>query len=289
MSQKKLQQEIEKGFPQSIYLLTAADAFLLYDALVQIKQWSGTDPFVLEVIDLASSENGPTVSDIIDILCTAPFLVTRKIIVIQNLQKLHKKEAKNLEAYCLHPASGTLLIMLCEGASVKIFEPEILKRITTISLSVSPRDIPAWVKAKALTKGITLGDSAVETIISEVGTDLGLLHAELEKLAAAGVSGDVSAAVLKNIIYSGAEYGAFDLTQALDRRDAKTVFRLYENIRASSDPYMLLGAINWHFAVHRRQRTHDKSLFFALHEADVDIKSSHHCVIERLLYSLTKK
>ncbi len=67
----------------------------------------------------------------------------------------------------------------------------------------------------------------------------------------AGLSGEVSETVLKEIVYSGAEYGAFDLINALDRRDARTVFRLYENVRKTSDPYMLLGAFNWHFSSRR--------------------------------------
>lgn len=288
MNRKKLQSEIDCGFPQPVYLLTATDAFLLYDALARIKEWSGTDPFALEVIDLAFADDCPTIAGIVDILCTVPFLAARKTVIIRNLQKLPKKEAKKLEDYFAQPSASTLLIMLHEGASPKVFEPAVLKGIRTIALSVSDRDIPEWVKSQARSKGITLGDRAVETLVTEVGTDLGLLHAEVEKLAMAGLSGEVSEDVLKEIVYSGAEYGAFDLINALDRRDARTVFRLYENVRKTSDPYMLLGAFNWHFSGRRGRVPRGKSVFAALHEADVAIKSSHQCVIEHLLYSLTR-
>lgn len=289
MSRKQLLLEIERGFPQHVYLLTASDPYLLYEALQLIKSWSGTDPFALEVIDFAFADDCPTVAGIVDILCTVPFLAARKTVIIRNLQKLPKKEAKKLEDYCAEPSSSTLLIMLHEGAAPKIFEPVLLKRITTLPLSIADRDIPGWVKEQARAKGISLSDRAVETLVTEVGTDLGLLHAEVEKLAMAGLTGDVSDAVLKEIVYSGAEYGAFDLINALDRHDARVVFRLYENVRKTSDPYMLLGAMNWYFSSRRGRAPRGRSIFAALHEADIAIKSSHQCVIEHLLYSLTRK
>lgn len=289
MSQKQFTAEIERGFPHGIYLLTASDAYLLYDALQQIKAWSGTDPFALEVIDLAFADDCPTIAGMVDILCTVPFLAARKTVIIRNLQKLPKKDAKKLEDYCSEPSPSTLLIMLHEGASPKLFDASVLRSIKSIPLSISDRDIPDWVKAQARGKGITLSDRAVETLVAEVGTDLGLLHAEVEKLAMAGLAGDVSDAVLKEIVYSGAEYGAFDLINALDRRDARAVFRLYENVRKTSDPYMLLGAMNWHYSNRRERVARGTSIFALLHEADIAIKSSHQCVIERLLYSLTRK
>ncbi len=70
-----------------------------------------------------------------------------------------------------------------------------------------PTVISRMVKNQARSKGITLGDQAVETLVTEVGTDLGLLHAEVEKLAMAGYPAS-ERNVLKEIVYSGAEYGA---------------------------------------------------------------------------------
>lgn len=289
MSRKQFRTEIERGFPQSVYLLTASDAYLLYEALQQVKAWGGTDPFALEVVDFAFSDDCPTVAGLVDILCTVPFLSSRKTVIVRNLQKIPKKEAKKLEDYCLQPSPSTLLILLHEGASPKVFEASALRTIKTIPLTVSDAEIPGWVKEQALSKGITLSDQAVETLVTEVGTDLGLLHAEVEKLAMAGVSGDVSDATLKEIVYAGAEYGAFDLTAALDRRDARGVFRLYESVRKTTDPYMLLGAFNYHFSSRRGRVPRGVSIFSALHEADFAIKSSRNCVIEHLLYSLTRK
>jgi DNA polymerase-3 subunit delta len=289
VSQKQLKAEIERGFPQHIYLLTASDAYLLYDALQQIKAWSGTDPFALEIIDFAFSDDCPTVAGLVDILCTVPFLAARKTVIVRNLQKMPKKEAKKLEDYCSQPSPSTLLIMLHEGASPKLFEPGTLRNIKTIPLNVADADIPAWVKGQAQRKGMTLSDRAVETLVTEVGTDLGLLHAEVEKLAMAGITGDVSDEVLKEIVYAGAEHGAFDLTSALDRRDARGVFRLYENVRKTTDPYMLLGAFNYHFTSRRGRVPQGTSIFAALHEADFAVKSSRSYVIEHLLYSLTRR
>jgi DNA polymerase III delta subunit len=115
------------------------------------------------------------------------------------------------------------------------------------------------------------------------GTDLGMLSAEIEKLACFVSDHTIDVADLRGIIYSGAGYNAFDLLDALKKNDAKEVFRILESVTKNQEPQMLLGALNYYYGPRGRAGTTR-----LLHEADLAIKTSHRYVIEDLLVKLLK-
>ncbi|HSW64058.1 MAG TPA: DNA polymerase III subunit delta [Dissulfurispiraceae bacterium] len=287
MSQKQFHQELEKGLPDSRYLLTASDAFLLYDALNDIRRvFGGEDPFAVEVFDLGFPEDCPPLSAVVDILRTIPFFASRKTAVIRNLQKLSKKDASKIEDYLLSPSPSTVLIMLHEGPIPKVLGSAALKSVKAISLSIPERDIPVWLLERAQAKGADLTPRAVDYLISAVGTDLGLLHAEIDKVQHAGARGKIDVDTIREVVYAGAEFGTFDLINALDAGDLRKTFRRHESVKRTADPLIILGALNWHYT--KRGGRAGASVMPLLHEADISIKSSHQHVIENLLYRLVK-
>jgi DNA polymerase III delta subunit len=184
--------------------------------------------------------------------------------------------------------------MLCEGAANDVFDSSLMNSVKSIALSVTEREIPAWINEKAGQKGIRFSPAAIEYLITFAGTDLGMLHSEIAKFALGEAGHVLDVDDVKAVVYSGAEYGAFDLTNALARKDAAEVFRIYENLERSMEPQMLLGALNWQYsggARGRGQALDRKKLdkvFTLLHEADLAVKTSHSHVIEDLLIKLLK-
>jgi DNA polymerase III delta subunit len=100
---------------------------------------------------------------------------------------------------------------------------------------------------------------------------------------------------VRGVVYAGAEYGAFDLVNALTKKDAKAVFRIYENMSRTTEPQMLLGALNWQYSssyARAKMQGLDKNklgrVFALLHEADMAVKTSHSHVMDDLLVKLLK-
>jgi DNA polymerase-3 subunit delta len=300
MSIKQFQQELSKGLPSPVYLLYSSEDFLLYEALSAVKgRQNDADVFNFDVYDIKSPDDNTPMEQIIDILNTLPFLSERRTVVIKNVQKLPKADTRKLEGYLASPSPATLLVMLHEGASPKLFDPATLKNVHTVALSIPEREIPLWIKMNAKKRGITLTDQAIEYLINFVGTDLGMLYAEIEKLSCLDTSRAIEKDDIKGTIYSGADYNAFDLVDALKRRNAREVFSILENVVRNQDPQMLLGAINYqysrqyssHAAAHKSSEKASAGsfeVFRLLHEADADIKSSHKFVIESLLFKLLR-
>jgi DNA polymerase-3 subunit delta len=296
LSLKQFQQESEKGFPSPVYLLHSTESFLLYEALTVLNDLF-RDPATLnfETIDMASSDEKLPAEKIIDILNTLPFLADRKTVVLRNVQKWTKKEAQKFSEYLKSPSPSSLLVMLFEGTSPDIFDQSIMKSVKSIALSVNEREIPQWIGDRAGKRGISFTPGAIEYLISVAGTDLGMLHAEIEKFSSNETSRKIDVDEVRGIVYAGAEYGAFDLVNALSRKDSRGVFRIYENISRTMEPQMLLGALNWQYSSsYARAKMHgiDKDklgrIFALLHEADMAVKTSHSHVMEDLLVKLLK-
>jgi DNA polymerase III delta subunit len=169
-----------------------------------------------------------------------------------------------------------------------------MKNIRSIALSVSEREIPAWINEKAAQKKIRFTPEAIEYLITFAGTDLGMLYSEIEKFSMSETGRVVDVADVRAVVYAGAEYGAFDLINALNRKDASEVFRIYENLERTMEPQMLLGALNWQYSGGGRGRgpSMDKkktdTVFALLHDADLAVKTSQSHVMEDLLIKLLK-
>jgi DNA polymerase-3 subunit delta len=295
MSIRQFQQELSRGMPAPVYLLYSSEDFLLYEAISAIKeQFSDAVGFNFDTYDIKSPDDTIPVEQIVDIVNTMPFISARRIVVIHNVQKLAKKDVQKLDAYLLNPAGTALLVMLHTGAAPKLFGAAASESIKTIALTVQEKDIPLWIKEQAKGKKVRLTDSAVEYLITMAGTDLGMLSAEIEKLACFISDRVIDVADLRSIIYPGAEYTAFDLLDALKRKDAKEVFRIFESVTKNQEPQMLLGALNYYYGRQGSvyQQKYPSGPFQTiklLHEADIAIKTSHKYVIENLLVKLLAK
>ncbi len=291
MSIRQFQQELSKGFPSPAYLFYSSDDFMLYEAKTTIKDKHHSDAFNFDVFDVKSPDNKP-MEQIIDILNTMPFLSGRRVVIIENIQKLSKKDIKKLEEYLTNPANTSLLIMLFEGASPRLFDASVIKNIKEISLNVLEKDIPSWIRETAKRKGIEFTDRAIEYLIICVGTDMGMLYSEIEKFSSWNAD-KIDIDDVKGMVYAGAEYSAFDLINALKKRDAAEVFRIFESMGKNTESQMLLGALNWQYAniqgkSHHKDEGFFRMVFKLLHEADASIKTSRSYVMEDLFVKLLK-
>lgn len=289
MSIQQFRQELSHGLPSPAYLLTAPDAFILYEAMDLVREANqAAESFNMDIFDLKSDDPRP-VEEIVTALNTLPFMLDRRVVLIRNIQKLAKKDAKRLEEYLKAPSPTTLLVMLFEGTGPKIFDPAVLKAIKVIPLAVSERELPAWIAERAKGRGIELTRRAVEYLLNSVGADMGLLSSEIEKIATSMGKGTVDLSDIRETVYAGAEYTAFDLIEALKRKDSREVFRIFEKLSKSVEPQMLLGALNWHCSMMRSRQGEGTETFRLLHEADAAIKRSRSFAIEELLVRLLQK
>ncbi len=289
MSLKNFYNELSKGFPSPVYLISSMDDYLLYECQALIKENIGAlDPLNFSLHDLDTSDGGASVKEIVAELNTLPFFGQKRTVILKNLQKIPKKDIKKLAEYIVNPSDFTLLIMLSTGEYKKIFESQTLKKIKIISIQMD--NLPLWIQEKAKRKGIEISPEAIECLIGTAGDDLCMLNSEIEKLSLLGKK-SIDIADIKDIVYGGIEFSAFDLAKALQRRDEKSIFRIYECLQKNTDPNVILGALNWHYRNQYDRAGQDTKLkyndiFRLIHEADVAQKSSSPNAVETLLIKI---
>jgi DNA polymerase III delta subunit len=279
VSYRNFLDEVKKGMPAAAYLLSSSDPFLHTEATASILNLvpPGERDFNFHAFDLMNTGVIPF-EHILDVVNTVPFFAGRKFVVIENFQKLPKKDLKKLGHYLLNPAATSVIVLLYAGAAKKEVK-DAVPGVKQIVLDVSERDIPAWVRLKAKAKVVEMTDGAVEYLIGTIGTDLGLLSSEIDKCALIGKA-TVEKEDIMDVVESKRTYNAFALIDAIRAKDVERAFRIYSVLRETEEPYSLLGALNWQFgrffadSGSPGDRDYYRDVFDALQKADMGIKSS---------------
>lgn len=279
MSYRNFLDEIKKGLPLPAYLLAASDPFLHTEARSLIRDLvpAGERDFNFQVFDLISSD-AVSFDQIMDVLNTMPFFAGRKFVVVENFQKMLKKDLKKLGQYLERPSESSVLVLLNAGAMKKDIQQG-LKNLKSVSLDISEREIHTWLKVKAGAKGIVLSDSAADYLLGTIGPDLGLLSSELDKCMLIGKP-TVNREDIIEITEGKRTYNAFALVDAIRARDADRALKIYRVLRDTEEPYSLIGALNWQYAKSfaGKDTPEDKKYYYkvfsVLNRADLDIKSS---------------
>ncbi|MBI5102597.1 MAG: DNA polymerase III subunit delta [Nitrospirae bacterium] len=281
MSFKAFADELKKGLPERNYIFASSDPFLHAEAISGIRRLVPPDEigFNLQVFDLLDLKEGALTFDrILDELNTVPFFSGRKFVVICNSNKLIKKDLKKLEPYLEDPSQTSTLIMLHAGPLKKETKDQ-FKKIKAISLDINESEVPLWLKSRAAEAGVRLSGKAVEYLIGTIGTDLGLLAAELEKCSLIGKP-EITDSDISEIIEGRRTYNAFALIDAIRQKDRDKVFRIYRILQQTEEPYGLLGALNWQYSRFVADKTTSADrryyceVFRELNRADREIKSS---------------
>ncbi|OGW58392.1 MAG: DNA polymerase III subunit delta [Nitrospirae bacterium RBG_16_43_8] len=280
MSIKTFLLEIDKGLTSPAYLLYADNEYMIEEALSSVKNTIPETemPFNYNVFDMDSADSIPTAEEITDTLNTVSFFGSRRYVVVRNLQKISAKEFKKFQSHIANPSPNSVLLMSYTGTLKKEMK-ESTKGLKTICLDIRENDMPVWIKEKIGQKGITINDDAAGYLIGVVGNDIGLLSAEVEKLASFG-NETITISGIKEIIEGSRDYSVFDLTNALREKNIEKVFRIYRTLSETTEPYNFLGAINWHYskmslqANDTHQRKDFSRAFELLNDADIQIKTS---------------
>jgi len=278
MSIKHFILEIGKGLTSPAYFLYAEDAYLLKEAGLMAGELvpETEKDFSFNIFDLDGIDEIPPFEQILDVVNTIPFMGKRRVVVLENVQELAKKEMPPLERYLRNPSPYSLLLLLHKG-NPKAYWKELMRKLKAIPLDIRPQEIPLWIREKAHQKGLDITHDAIEYLVGVLGPDVGLLSSELEKLALIGKT-HIDAQDIKSIVRGSGDYDVFDLVNALRDKDTDKVFRVARVLQATQESYALLGAINWHYsrmaAREQGKKPYYAKVFELLNEADIRIKTS---------------
>jgi DNA polymerase-3 subunit delta len=184
-----LLRSLKKGPADPVYLLHGDEDVLTNEA-VQAILAAAVEPAARDFNLDARWAADVDVAAFHSLVHTLPLLAERRAVLIRGVEVLGKRKSKlrdELLRYVAAPNPSTVLILVTSAGEDP--DAEVARRATAVVLEpLAPERVPRWIAHYAGTVKLTLDPDAVTLLIAAVGSDLGALARELDKLAA--VTGD---------------------------------------------------------------------------------------------------
>lgn len=251
--------EIREGRLRPVYLVYGEESFLVeevYRALRDAIVRPETADFNFHVL-----EPGPDqLTQALSLAQTQPFFADRRLVVVKDCPAIapRRRAASDDEAsgdagdaalldYLKAPVPSTVLLFLAGAVDGR--------RKTTRALTAAggavecqplkPEDAVMWVQQRAQSEGKRIGTQAAHLLVERVGTDLGLLARELEKLALyVGRAGEIRPRDVETMVANLAETEIYRLTDAVLKRERARAMSLLQRLLQQVDhPLQLLAAL----------------------------------------------
>lgn len=129
-----------------------------------------------------------TAEELASVLATPPLMAEWRVVVVRETQGLSPKAREVLLSVVQATPPGLALILsaaIPEGSKAK-FYTDLQKHCRAVEFApIEALDAPGWLMERAsLAHGLELQPDAARALVAALGTDLGVLVSELEKLAA---------------------------------------------------------------------------------------------------------
>jgi DNA polymerase-3 subunit delta len=167
---------------------------------------------------------------------TAPFMTSRRVVVVREIGNLTKDEAAPLLAYLDDPAPTTELVLVIGGGAIaKGLEDRLKQRASvTAPASERPADVLARVQRGA---GVELHPDAVAAVLAHVGTDAGLLPGLVGTFAAAhGPGVALSRDDIAPLLVGEGSVPVWGLTNAIEQGDLPGALEVLHRLLSVTSP-----------------------------------------------------
>ena len=240
------------GPPPPLALVHGPDVQLLDDALAAVSGALFNDPgaaaFDREVLD------GRDVSTtaVAQAAMTLPVIAPMRLVAVRHAQGLPIKGRDALAEYCARPNPTTCLLLLADEALTASRDRKehwllaTMPPAAVVALPARQRGpLEQWLRRRASAEGLAVSEDAARLLVDWVGSDGAALLGEVRKAALAGgpQNQSVEREHVTAVVGESRLSGVFDLTGAVDRRDAAGAIRTLESLLATEEPMLLLSLL----------------------------------------------
>jgi DNA polymerase-3 subunit delta len=244
---------VERGQVAAVTLVHGADPQLLDDAVTLVTR--AVFPSAEEAAHGREVFDGREVSPdaIVRSASTLPLLAGARLVVVRRAQALPAKGSDALVAYAADPNPATRLLLLADeplGASRdRRTDHWLMGAVPAVGVVTLParrgRVLEDWLRSRAAAEGLTVSEEAARQVVAWVGDDSAALLGEVRKAALAGGPDNLTVGVreVSAVVGEHRMSGVFDLTRAVERRDAGLALRTLERLLATEEPVLLLALL----------------------------------------------
>lgn len=167
-----------------------------------------------------------------------PMMANFQVIIIKEAQGYKKLD--DFEPYFEKPVPTTILVICIKGKKIdgrsKLFK--LSKKYVSFESKklYDDSELPRWIKKKLNDHGLDISDTNAMLIADHVGSDLGKVANEIEKLLInRGDQTEVSEAMIEHHIGVSKEFNIFELLGAVAHRNNKRIFYINHHFSSKKD------------------------------------------------------
>ena len=222
---------------KSVYLIHGTEDLRLAQALARLRAR------VEQVADLSfnyesfEGENAD-VDDVISAANTLPFASERRLVVVNNVERMAKSAWEELAAYAADPSPTTVLVLTAARFAKNLRLYKAVDKLGGVAEYAAPKkpEYPREVQNLFADRGRTLSLDGAEMLVSAVGYDLRRLSAEADKTVAfVGTRTQITREDVAQVVSTTAHTSVFELLEALADRDLRRSLVVFERLMADGE------------------------------------------------------
>jgi len=245
-----------------VYVLFGDDAFLLDAARAEIVSAAigDSDPQVAVTTFDADAE----LAALLDELRTVPFLAPRRAVILRDAdeflakktdddsgkKKIELSNREALERYLENPSENSTLLMLTASWPKNTRLYKLVDKIGQAVDCSAPDagQLPSYVARATARRGKKIQPDASQLLAAWVGSDIGALDSELEKLSLyAGDRPVITSEDVAKLVTASGGVEPFAITNAITAGDAAAALNcLSHMLTKRGEEFKVLGLIVWH-------------------------------------------
>ena len=235
-----------------LILVYGEDAFRVAEKVRQLKDAfrKKYDPTGYNTVDFPSDDsNELEVSEVLQSMCSFPFLGSRRMVLVNGLLSFLKKADEKIwfEGFGRMPDSS--IVILWEEIETKAVEKKQWVKELSKTAEVHTYPFPVltgsvlvkWVFDRVKALGGLIDQNSIVALIERVGSDLWQMSHEIEKLVAFSHGKSITKEIVDELVHATFEGKIFELMDAISKKQTSRAIRLLEEERsAGSDDHYLL-------------------------------------------------
>ncbi|MCC7297759.1 MAG: DNA polymerase III subunit delta [Bacteroidia bacterium] len=236
----KLQEKIRGGNLSPIYLLHGTEPFFI-DSLSDLIQNTALPEAERSFNQSVIYGKELKINDLMGMARRYPMMSKYQVIILKEAQDL--KEWDKFEAYANQPLDSTILVINFRNAKfdMRLKTGKALSKYE-VFLSEPLRDyqLKLWIPQFVKNRGRTIDAPAVERLIDLLGTELGVIHNEIEKLLLTVKEDFIKVAHVDTNVGMNRTYNVFELQNALGYKNFNKAIQIAHHMAANIERGELL-------------------------------------------------
>jgi DNA polymerase-3 subunit delta len=169
---------------------------------------------------------------------TLPMMARKRLVTVRGCEDMRKADQEVLLPYLEKAEPSTVLLLVGPGFDLRVKLALAAKERGWLFVAKAPTEgeLVPWIEREARAKGVTLEAGAAESLALAVGPDLSLLADGLERLALYTRGAPVTATTVDEVITPVREVPAWDLAEAVGRRDLPACLGILGRLMAQRHP-----------------------------------------------------